>query len=69
MPAITQDDIDNLDKAIASGELTVTTRNGTVTYRSISELKDARTHLLQVLNPQRGRTFGGVSVSLARFDR
>lgn len=41
--AFTQTDIDALDRAIASGELTVETAGRRISYRSIAELKTART--------------------------
>lgn len=40
--AFTSDDLAALDRAIASGELTVRTGDRMVTYRSIDELKAAR---------------------------
>ena len=41
--AFTQSDLDALDRAIASGELTIRQGDRVVTYRSISELQAART--------------------------
>lgn len=40
--AFTNDDLAALDRAIASGELTIRTNDRQVTYRSIDELKMAR---------------------------
>lgn len=40
--AFSQTDLDNIDAAIGSGELTVEVDGRKVTYRSISDLKAAR---------------------------
>lgn len=41
--AFTQTDIDTLDRAIASGELTIRFADGReITYRSVAELRSAR---------------------------
>lgn len=50
--AITQTDLDNLDTAIASGELKVMFNGRSVEYRSINDLMNARKHVLAVLNGQ-----------------
>lgn len=47
--ALSQTDLDALDRAIASGELTVSYDGRTVTYRSINELKKAREHVAGVI--------------------
>jgi hypothetical protein len=47
--ALTSQDIDNLDAAIATGELEVEVNGRRVKYRSISELKAAREHVASVL--------------------
>lgn len=47
--ALTQTDLDNLDAAIASGELKVSVNGRSVEYRSIADLKAAREHVLAVL--------------------
>lgn len=39
--AVTQADLDRLEKALARGTLTVEVEGKRVTYRSVSELKDA----------------------------
>ena len=57
--ALTSQDIDNLDAAIATGELEVEVNGRRVKYRSISELKAAREHVSSVLQrdtsaPRRG---------------
>lgn len=50
--AVTQTDIDNLNKAIASGERQVTIGSQSVTYRSIADLIQARNDLQTQLNAQ-----------------
>ena len=40
--AFTSTDLDRIERAIATGELTVTVDGETVTYRSVSELIKAR---------------------------
>lgn len=57
--ALTTQDIDNLDAAIATGELEVEVNGRRVKYRSIPELKAAREHVASVLQrdastPRRG---------------
>ena len=54
--AVTQDDIDNLTKAIASGERQVSIGGQQITYRSISDLITARTLLQAELDQQNGVT-------------
>lgn len=50
--AFTTADIDTIDRAIASGELSVRFSDGReVTYRAISELLTARDAIKQALNP------------------
>jgi hypothetical protein len=49
---ITQDDIDNLNSAIASGERVVILAGESVTYRSISDLIAARNDLRSELERQ-----------------
>ena len=55
--ALTQTDLDNLDRAIASAELEVEIDGQRVKYRSIRELKDARSHVAGVIagTPAGGR--------------
>ena len=71
--SITQQDIDNLDAAIVSGELTVTYQGRTVTLQSTEALLKARAHAEKVLamqqSPKRPATFGGMRVSLADFSQ
>lgn len=45
MAALTQTDLDALDQAIATGELTVEINGRRVTYRSVPELLQARAHV------------------------
>lgn len=52
--ALTPQDIDNLDTAIATGELEVEVNGRRVKYRSISELKAAREHVASVLQQAAG---------------
>lgn len=47
--ALTTTDLDNLDTAIATGELTVEFNGRRVTYRSIGELMQARVHVASIL--------------------
>jgi hypothetical protein len=53
--ALTQTDLDALDRAIASAELTVTWNGKTVTYRSIAELTRARNHVASVIAESAGK--------------
>lgn len=48
--ALTQTDLDNLDAAIATGELKVEFNGRMVVYRSVSELMAARAHVASVLS-------------------
>lgn len=43
--ALTQTDLDALDQAIATGELTVETNGRRVTYRPLPDLLQARNHV------------------------
>lgn len=54
--AFTNDDLVALDRAIASGELTVRTNDRLVTYRSIDELKTARELVVSGLASQSAAT-------------
>lgn len=69
--ALTQGNLDALDLAIASGELTVSFNGRTATYQSTSELLRARDHVARLLRTQlapRSPTFGGRSYALSRFN-
>lgn len=50
--AFTQSDLDAIDAAIASGELTVSHNGRTVTYRSMDDLFKARDRINNVLAQQ-----------------
>lgn len=50
--ALSKDDLDVLDDAIASGELSCTVNGKSITYRSIDELMKARRHVEKVLKQQ-----------------
>ncbi len=64
--AITQADIDRLDKAIVSGKLTVEVDGHRITYRSMAELMQARAHAVQLVA---GQAPGGSSDSVISYDR
>lgn len=51
--AFTQDDLDRLDRAVASGELQVRIQDRMVTYRSLDELLRARRAVRQALSGRR----------------
>lgn len=67
--ALTKDDLDILDEAIATGELTVKMDGREVTYRSIAELRTARRHVFRVINASNGRRMNPLSGIVARVDR
>lgn len=62
--ALSQTDLDNIDAAIATGELRVQFQGRLIEYRSIAELKQARAHVAQVLAAAAN---GGRSTSAYRF--
>lgn len=69
--AFTQTDLDNVDRAIGSGELTVSFNGRTVTHRSMSDLMAARDLIAKTLASQAPTgqpTFGGRSYGLASFN-
>lgn len=53
--ALTQTDLDALDRAIAGVELTVTVDGKSVTYRSMTELMRARAYVADVIASASGR--------------
>lgn len=61
--AFTQTDLDAIDAAIASGELTVAHNGRTVTYRSMDDLLKARQRIDDVLKRATGRTRGSFRVT------
>ena len=72
--AITQQDQDNLDAAIVSGELTVSFQGRTTTYQSTDAMLKARNHAARLLQQQvqghqRAPTFGGRRYSLCNFSQ
>ncbi|MDK1289789.1 phage head-tail joining protein [Pseudoalteromonas umbrosa] len=52
--SLSQADLDELDLAIASAELSVEIDGKKVTYRSIEELKTARRHVARLLAKKAG---------------
>ncbi|MCF6442032.1 hypothetical protein L1077_21615 [Pseudoalteromonas luteoviolacea] len=56
--ALSQNDLDELDSAIASAELSVEIDGKKVVYRSIGDLKTARRHIANVLAKKAGRKSG-----------
>lgn len=69
--AFTQSDLDAVESAIASGELSISRDGRTVTYRSMADLMHARDVIRAALAktaPAAAPTFGGRSYGLARFD-
>lgn len=67
--ALTKEDLDILDEAIAMGELTVKMDGREVTYRSIAELREARRHVNRVINANNGRRMNPLAGMVARVDR
>lgn len=51
--AYTEADLDRVDKAIASGRLSVTIDGHSTTYRSLEELERIRTRILRALESSR----------------
>lgn len=69
--AFTQSDLDTLDRAIATGELTTRYNGREVTFRSIKDLSFARDLVVRALAKQQAPDvpiIGGCGFSLARFD-
>lgn len=69
--AFTQTDLDAIERAIASGELSFTSNGRAVSYRSVSELLRARDTIradLQKAAAPSVPTFGGRGYGLASFD-
>lgn len=56
--AFTQTDLDRLDSAIAMGTLTCKINGKEVTYRSMSELMQARNFIAQQISQQAGTSVG-----------
>lgn len=66
MAAVTQGDLDKLDRAIALGVQTVTYQSGTVSYRSMDDMLKARAHIAGLLGSS---TAKASMTSLAEFHR
>jgi len=68
--SFTPSDLAAIERAIASGESTVSFNGRTVTYRSMADLLRAREVIRQAVNAQNARRGGldGSSFSVARFD-
>ncbi|ENM3928893.1 hypothetical protein DDM60_002674 [Vibrio cholerae] len=67
--AFTKADIDALDEAIASGELTVRIDGREITYRSLGDLLKAKRHILRSIALQSGvrpRAFSGITTNIDR---
>ncbi len=67
--AFTTDDLDALDEAIASGELTVKIDGREITYRSMSDLLKAKRHIMRSIARQNGvksRAFAGHTAHVDR---
>jgi hypothetical protein len=65
--AITQEDIDRLERAVLLGELTVEYGDKRVTYRSIKELKEALAYARERIANSQGSA-AATTQSVARFE-
>ncbi len=65
--ALTQTDVDNLETALASGELTVEYEGRRVTFRSVAELTAALSYAKQAVAA--ASAGGNVTQSVAGFTR
>ncbi|MGL4504524.1 MAG: phage head-tail joining protein [Aeromonas sobria] len=63
--AFTVEDLESINEAIASGELSVTIDGRNVTYRSIKELLEAKRHIIAAIKKARS-PFAGFRVSVDR---
>lgn len=63
--AWTQTDIDAIEAAIASGTLSITNGDKTITYRSISEMLKARDSMKAAISGAAGRSM----TTLAQFSK
>lgn len=61
--AFTSADLDAIDRAIASGELTVTVEGKSVTYRSLSDLQRAR----ELIQSSLAASAGGTARAYPRY--
>ncbi|HHY0482737.1 phage head-tail joining protein [Vibrio parahaemolyticus] len=67
--ALTKDDLDALDEAIACGELSVKIDGREIVYRSITELMRARRHVSRVIAQQSGFVSNPLGGIVTRVDR
>uniref|UniRef100_A0AB39C9U6 Uncharacterized protein n=1 Tax=Aliivibrio phage vB_Alvi_H905 TaxID=3234039 RepID=A0AB39C9U6_9VIRU len=67
--AFSKDDIDALDEAIASGELSVKIDGREITYRSMTELFRAKRHIYRMIAKQNGIKISPFAGSVVRIDR
>lgn len=65
--AFTQTDLDAVDRAIASGELSIRTNDRTVIYRSMPELREARAAIAAALAAQSATVAASPRHQLASF--
>lgn len=65
--AFTQTDLDNINTAIATGEMTVEFNGRRVTYRSMAELQQAKNHIQTELARTAQATSAPRSVFQYRF--
>lgn len=63
--AFTVEDVESLNAAIASGELSVMIDGRQVTYRSVSELLKAKNHIIQSMKKKRS-AFAGYRMTVDR---
>jgi len=67
--AFTTDDLDALDEAIASGELTVKIDGREITYRSMNDLLKAKRHIMRSIARQNGMKSSPFAGHVAHVDR
>lgn len=65
--AFTPQDLQAIDAAIASGEMTVSSNGRSVTYRSIADLFAARAAIARALSQQAAPGAGSAGYALASF--
>ena len=61
--AVTQADLDSIDRALASGELQVTIDGRSTTYRSVDDLLKARANLARLIPGATTQTYRLASTS------
>lgn len=67
--AFTTEDIDALDEAIASGELTVKIDGREITYRSLNDLLKAKRHIQRTIAKLKGHKPRAFAGNVAHVDR